>query len=123
MSPILFSGPCGPGTAAQVRRALAQLTPALTGAGGAAEDLALVLSELVSNAVNAGARAVEVLVDGSSPNLRVAVTDDAEGIPLLGDATWADERGRGLAIVQAISSAWGYTQTGATKSVWADIPR
>ncbi|MCU1688502.1 MAG: hypothetical protein JWN20_430 [Jatrophihabitantaceae bacterium] len=80
----LFRGPCGPDTAATVRRSLVELG-ALAGVSVAvAEDLALVLTEMVNNAVSAGAGAIHVALTEPPPHLQVHVTDDADGVPVLG---------------------------------------
>lgn len=118
----LFRGPCGPDTAATVRRSLVELG-ALAGVSVAvAEDLALVLTEMVNNAVSAGAGAIHVALTEPPPHLQVHVTDDADGVPVLGDAATDDTHGRGLAIIQAIAAKWGYTTGTASKTVWARFP-
>ncbi|PKK14487.1 MULTISPECIES: ATP-binding protein [Thermomonospora] len=96
-----------------------------------ADDVTMVVSELVTNAVRYG-------LDGLPPSaqlcpvqlalfrhphrLVVVVTDPSEHIPRIAEAG-ADrfsESGRGLLVVQALSNAWGWAplSTGG-KAVWA----
>jgi anti-sigma regulatory factor (Ser/Thr protein kinase) len=92
----------------------------------------LITSELVSNAVAASAHAlggewasaicVCLVTDGDV--LAVEVRDHAPGVPVLREADWLAENGRGLAIVDALTGgAWGCQpaigQRG--KCVWAAI--
>ena len=122
MPVTLFSGPCGPRTPAEVRRSLAGLPAAARVPQAMLDDLALVLTELVSNAVDAGARSIQVALTEPPPHLHVAVTDDAQGVPVLRAASWQDHRGRGLAIIEAIATSWGYTPGDGSKTVWAKLP-
>jgi two-component sensor histidine kinase len=69
-------------------------------------DVVLVASELVTNAVQAGAGVVDVelAVDGGRIDLTVA--DDANGFPTEREAPLDAIGGRGLHIVAAYSDAW-----------------
>lgn len=91
-------------------------------------DAGTVLSELVTNAVQANPTAVTVLVspfDGTRA-VKVSIWDDAPGTPCVREADPGSERGRGLHIVEALSLAWGHRPLpfGAGengKVVWAVI--
>ena len=85
------------------------------------DDAQLVVSELVANAVNAGAGAAMVTLDLHHSHLRLAVEDNARGVPELIDAAATADHGRGLQIVAALSTGWGVSPDGAGKEVWADI--
>ena len=82
----------------------------------------LVVSELVTNAVRAGAAAVQVGLDVHRSHLRLCVDDDAAGWPHQQRADLDDTHGRGLAIVAALADGWSAEATDAGKRVWADIP-
>lgn len=82
----------------------------------------LVVSELVTNAVNAGSSRVEVCLGVHRDHVRVAVGDDAAGLPALQEAGPTDARGRGLAIVAALSRSWGVERSQLGKHVWALLP-
>ena len=80
-------------------------------AGGSAIDdddvAALVLDELVTNAVlHAGTR-IDVLVGLRGNMLRVAVADRSDGGIRRRSADDDEENGRGLALVEALTSAGG----------------
>ncbi|MEE1754008.1 ATP-binding protein [Streptomyces sp. SP18CS02] len=89
------------------------------------DTVELIVSELVTNAVvhTASSRVVCELRDGGE-QLRIAVQD--EGCPALGPGlrhVAADECGRGLMIVDALSSAWGAhdARHGVGRIVWAEL--
>jgi anti-sigma regulatory factor (Ser/Thr protein kinase) len=86
-------------------------------------DLALVVSELVTNAIThsglgeAGSIVLEVrLVPG---RVRVEVTDGGVGFPDTRTSP-GDQHGRGLTIVAALADRWGRTRDGGT-TVWAEL--
>src|SRR5215470_12318654 len=92
-----------------------------------AEDAALVVSELITNAIDASV----VLPERPPVTLRLLATGAALVIeawdhspldlePRQADAD--DECGRGLAVVAALSTRWGTERTGyQRKVVWAEI--
>jgi anti-sigma regulatory factor (Ser/Thr protein kinase) len=84
----------------------------------------LVVSELMSNAVQhtAAARAELVLTHGSGL-LLVEVRDDSNCPPALVRSIGDAESGRGLQLVHALSTDWGWTPLNTDrKSVWALLP-
>jgi anti-sigma regulatory factor (Ser/Thr protein kinase) len=85
-------------------------------------DRALLLtSELVTNAIRHCRRRVEVDVHLEHGTLRVSVLDES---PLAPEGTEPEplaERGRGLRIVDALSTAWGVVPDGAGKRVWFEL--
>lgn len=87
------------------------------------DDVASVLTELISNAVKAGAEGLEVLVEWhyASARLEVCVWDDAPGLPVIREPDFEAEDGRGLHMVGALSAAWGHrpAEGGTGKVVWA----
>src|SRR5215468_9485568 len=93
-------------------------TPA---AEGSVELTAVVASELVTNAVRAGCGAVGISLQVHRDHLRVIVFDDAPGRPERRMAGTRDVHGRGLAIVSAVSRAWGIQDAANGKPVWAVI--
>lgn len=90
--------------------------------GAAAEDIELIVSELVTNALRAGADYLALAIDGHHSTVRVAVTDDAPGMPVIQDPLPDAERGRGLQIVAALGFRWGVVLGDRRKTVWADLP-
>lgn len=93
-------------------------------AGYAADtlDWALVLTnELVTNAIEHGAGEPVVRLRVDPHLLRVEVhdesSDDVRSLP----QDVAADRGRGLAIVEAVASAWGSAPTNHGKTIWFEL--
>ncbi|MEV5884486.1 ATP-binding protein [Streptomyces sp. NPDC052020] len=115
-----------PGSPAQARR----LTRARLTGWSVCEDTcdtaALVVSELVTNAIvhTAGRRVVCELHDGEGL-VRIAVRDEgcAAGRPEAARRRPEEEHGRGLLLVDALSHAWGAHEHGPGLLVWAELPR
>src|SRR4051794_2088783 len=94
------------------------------------DDTALVLSELVGNAVRHGlpldGGGVEVRWQVTESVVRLEVRDGGRGPlrqpdrPTAGSAD--DEGGRGLAIVSLLSTSWGSAFDADEAVVWADVP-
>jgi anti-sigma regulatory factor (Ser/Thr protein kinase) len=88
------------------------------------EDAAMVLTELVANAVDHAATASTVTLRLDDLGLHLAVRDARPGppprpYPLDPSAS----RGRGLQMVDALAVAWGVTTQADGKIVWAVIGR
>jgi hypothetical protein len=84
------------------------------------DDVALCVSELVTNAHRHGRAPVQLRITRGASSLRVAVDDHDAQHPQLRVAH--AQGGRGLAIVAAISTGWGTDPQPWGKTVWADIP-
>jgi DNA-binding response OmpR family regulator len=87
----------------------------------AGEVVDLLVSELVANAIRHSASEVEVAVHLLPRGLRVEVHDTGDGRPTLADANPDAERGRGLALVDALSAAWGVDAHADGKDVWFEL--
>jgi anti-sigma regulatory factor (Ser/Thr protein kinase) len=90
---------------------------------GDIDDVVLVVSELVTNAVVHGVEPVELQLRSKDGGVQVRVTDC--GVWRQPDQV-VDlcERGRGLTIVKALSWAWGVEKLGRHgKTVWANVKR
>ena len=89
------------------------------------DDLVVIVSELVTNAVQAATAALRVDLDIEGRSIRLAVTDVASGMPTVSDrAASSQPFGRGLAIVAALSHEWGVVPVAAAqdgKTVWARL--
>ncbi|MFE7986148.1 ATP-binding protein [Streptomyces cellulosae] len=116
-----------PGSPAQARR----LTRARLTGWSMCEDTcdtaALVVSELVTNAIvhTASSHVVCELHDGDDL-LRIAVRDEgcAPGRPRANTRQQPEEEhGRGLLLVDSLCHAWGALEHGPGLLVWAELPR
>jgi anti-sigma regulatory factor (Ser/Thr protein kinase) len=86
------------------------------------ENAALIVSELVTNAVRAGSGRTQLDVAVDERQMRIAVVDDAPGVPTIFEPNARDDHGRGLHIVAAVASQWGVRRVGNSKEVWAVLP-
>ena len=72
------------------------------------ESVLLLASEVITNAVVHGAGMVHVSLERSpAAVLRIEVSDDGGGMPLIGAQRADAESGRGMAMVELLSSRWG----------------
>lgn len=96
---------------------------------GRSEDIALVVSELLTNAVRhaapGGGQApsrspIRLGLIQPGPCILCAVADPSELVPVPREPDYLAETGRGLHVIGALSDDWGYTSPGtAGKVVWA----
>ncbi|MFF9812863.1 ATP-binding protein [Streptomyces sp. NPDC014006] len=115
-----------PGSPARARRLTrARLTGWSVGED-ACDTAALVISELVTNAIvhTASSRVVCELHDHDD-TVRIAVRDEgcAPGDPHPAPQRGEAEHGRGLLLVDAVCRAWGAQEHGPGLLVWAEVPR
>jgi anti-sigma regulatory factor (Ser/Thr protein kinase) len=92
---------------------------------GTREDLLLVVSELVTNAVVHGAEPIRVTMVRAPERVRVEVTDGAAAASPHGNPRPPTdaETGRGLSVVTRLAVAWGWRASpGRGKTVWAELP-
>ena len=92
-------------------------------AGEAIDTVVLLVSELVTNAVLHAGSDVELSVRLLPDAVRVEVVDTSPVIPSPKDADDTDTSGRGLAIMDAMASAWGIAPLPDGKCVWFEVPR
>jgi anti-sigma regulatory factor (Ser/Thr protein kinase) len=96
-------------------------------------DISLVVSELVTNAVEHGEPPVMFGIDSSvdtstDPNtypntvrIRVTVSDEGGGEPRVRAAADHAIGGRGLALVEMLASRWQWRRDGKRLTVWAEF--
>lgn len=84
-------------------------------------NAALMVSELVTNAFLHGRSEARILVMGSGSGLRVEVADDNSRHPLPVNQDDAALDGRGLLIVDALSTDWGVRDEAIGKTVWFEV--
>jgi anti-sigma regulatory factor (Ser/Thr protein kinase) len=92
--------------------------------GYLAADAALLVTELMTNAVQASKRSgtpvcLRLLADRDQ--VVIEVWDRNPGKPERRLASYEDEHGRGLSVIQALSYQWGCYFSGGWKVVWAEL--
>ena len=85
------------------------------------DNLLLVVSELLSNAVRASRLQVGFRLEAHRDYLVVAVTDDSPAPARWRDPGPEESHGRGVAIVAAVSDEWGQSGWDGTKTVWSKL--
>lgn len=101
--------------------------------GAFAGDIAVVVSELVGNALRHGTAASPRRPRAGRPvrlgllwrdgTVLCAVSDPSSVPPVVREPDHLAERGRGLHIVDSLSRRWGWSPPGsAGKTVWAAVP-
>ncbi|ROO90981.1 anti-sigma regulatory factor (Ser/Thr protein kinase) [Actinocorallia herbida] len=91
--------------------------------GDSTEVVALLTSEVVTNAVQHGPRGGEIRVavwrDGK--RVRVECADSGGGVPVARDAADGDEDGRGLMLLDGLARDWGSRTGESGTSVWFEV--
>jgi len=88
------------------------------------EDLELVVSEIVTNAIRHGRRGGEILLAATPKQdyLCVQVTDDGPGfVPRPGAMASEENGGFGLFIVERLTRRWGVTREAGRTRVWFEL--
>ena len=92
----------------------------------AIDDVLLVASELLGNAVRHTAATphgtIDVSWDVDASGVRVCVADASDEPPVVRAGGLDEPGGRGLQIVAAVSDEWGVERDEHGKRVWAHVP-
>ena len=91
------------------------------GLDGLRDEVELLTTELVNNAVVHAHSEVLLSVRWRDDALRVEVTDVGAGTPHRPEHDITATHGRGLLLVDAVSAAWGTAVDGAAKTVWFEL--
>lgn len=87
------------------------------------DDALLIVSELVTNATSHSSGEVSLHLRTSGTLLRIEVHDEqVDTLPETRDPSDTEPGGRGLHLVSALSSNWGWEVGAHTKTIWAEIP-
>lgn len=86
------------------------------------DSIQLITSELVTNSLRYAPSPIELEVSLFSNNVRISVWDSSPRLPVKLNVSPGALGGRGLEIVDVLSSSWGSTPKGLGKQVWAEVP-
>ncbi|SOD78473.1 Histidine kinase-like ATPase domain-containing protein [Streptomyces sp. 1222.2] len=115
-----------PGAVAQARRVTRTQLTGWAVCEDTCDTAALVVSELVTNAIvhTASTQIVCELLDGDEL-VRIVVRDEgcAPGEPHPSPQRPEEEHGRGLLLIESLCRSWGAQPVGLGLLVWADVPR
>jgi two-component sensor histidine kinase len=113
-------------SAALVRHSIADDLATRAVAPDSIDDVVLVASELVGNAVLHAAASydheLDVSWDVESDTVVVQVLDGSADLPRQRSTNESETGGRGLAIVAALAVDWGVRRNERGKQVWARVP-
>jgi len=85
------------------------------------DRVALVTSELVTNAVIHARTEIRLVVRVDSRSIWIEVLDGTPARPQVARAAPWETSGRGLALVASLADEWGVTETADGKKVWARL--
>jgi anti-sigma regulatory factor (Ser/Thr protein kinase) len=88
----------------------------------ALDDSVLVVTELLTNAINAGATRIDLGLELHTDHVLLSVTDDAPGKPEVQPLAPFATHGRGLHIIEHLAQRWGTEPLSPGKRVWAELP-
>lgn len=114
--------PHEPTSPRRARAEAAQIATAL-GCVDMTDELALIVSELVTNAVRHAEPPVEMEIEVTDDEVLIAVDDGSPGRPGACLVPSEAEGGRGLQMVEAISAETGVRPNPPGKTVWAALRR
>src|SRR4051794_15361633 len=114
--------PPDPQSAREARRFIAEFCTAAQLPEDFCFTAALMVSELVTNAVIHGRTSATIEVHRPPGTLRVSVRDDNPVLPAIGDhPKLTAESGRGMQIVSVLADAWGVEKLGSGKAIWFEL--
>jgi anti-sigma regulatory factor (Ser/Thr protein kinase) len=112
---------------AEARAAARGFLARLTGSFPDEDAAVLVVSELVTNAVEhsgSGPLGIDLSMELLDDRLRIVVDDHDPHPPVMGAADPDGERGRGLLIVDRLAEQWGWEPVAEDgKRVWCELAR
>ena len=90
------------------------------GVGNLVDDVQLAASELATNAILHAQTPFSVTLEGFDHAVVLTMRDGSDALPVRTNASPMASGGRGLAIVDGVSSSWGVHQaTSGEKRIWA----
>jgi len=107
-------------TSAALARQFTRTTLTTWRTRGSHDDIVLVVSELVTNALLHGYGTPVVRLLDEPGRIRIEVCDDSPLLPVSHTVTRTS--GLGLRVVEQLATAWGASRRGRGKVVWCELP-
>jgi anti-sigma regulatory factor (Ser/Thr protein kinase) len=121
--PFRWSLDDSPRAIGKARRAIRRTLEARCVPASTVEVIELLASEVVTNAIVHARSAPSVEMVVSDQVVRVAVEDQSDEPPQLRDVSPTALTGRGMKLVDGLSSLWGTERVrGGGKQVWFEVP-
>jgi anti-sigma regulatory factor (Ser/Thr protein kinase) len=90
--------------------------------GSDPDSVVLAMTEMVTNSVRHGTAPIQVELVGDSHLLLLRVSDGSSALPGPSDRGIGAEGGRGLAMIDAVTTRWGvWPRPGGGKTVWCEF--
>jgi len=87
-----------------------------------ADDVQLIVDELVTNAIQHSRGPVTLAIGRRPDRIVVQVQDASQASPEPESTDVLSDSGRGLMLVEELAADWGTTPTPEGKRVWAEVP-
>ena len=106
------------------RRAVSRLLRTAGVDGDQVEDVLLIVSELVTNAIRHAGTSVDFVAELEPGGIVLRVTDRDAALPRPGSPRLGQAGGWGLHLVEQMATEWGCEPCGNAvgKTVWAELP-
>lgn len=88
----------------------------------ALDTIALLVTELVTNAILHAQTPLQLQIEATGDRVRLRVEDSSARQPERRSYETDAVTGRGLALVETLASSWGVDPTPSGKAVWCEIP-
>ena len=88
----------------------------------ALEIVALLVTELVTNAILHARTPLLLTLESRPGHVRICVEDESNDQPAVRSYESDAVTGRGLALVEQLASTWGVDTTPSGKVVWCEVP-
>ncbi len=86
------------------------------------DDVAIVTSELVTNALEHASHPITLAIERDASRLRLEVSDGSAVLPIVRELDRERPNGRGMFIVQHLTTDWGAeSRPGGGKTVWVEF--
>jgi two-component sensor histidine kinase len=85
------------------------------------DTIALLVTELVTNAILHARTPLQLTIESRPGHVRICVEDESNEPPAVRHYGADAVTGRGLSLVEQLSSSWGVSTTPSGKAVWCEV--